>query len=377
MVKLLIFANSLTFFTSHRKEIALAAINKGYHVTVLCDFDKEVDLDLKSKINFVDLPNIRGFSNFYREFKLLLNFYRIIKKIKPNIIHTVTLKPLLIGGFLSRFVNVESIVFAIPGMGSVYTSSGLVATCRKFFVNQVMRFALNHKNKKIICQNIENKNFIESLIDISNDEIILLPGAGVDLDKYNHEPMPNSRLTVTMASRLIKEKGVEDFVNAAKLLHERDVDVSFILAGMPDYDNPHSITNQELQKWKREVPNLKILGYCDDVNLLYSQSHIVCLPSYYAEGIPKTLIEGAACGRVILTTNSPGCRETFVLNHTGYFIEPKNPDSIAHAIETILYSKVDLEAMGLASREYAKKTFDVKIVVKHHMKIYEDLLSRV
>jgi glycosyltransferase involved in cell wall biosynthesis len=175
-----------------------------------------------------------------------------------------------------------------------------------------------------------------------------------------------------MACRLLKDKGVYQFIEAARIVKSNHSNVEFILIGTPDVDNPNSVLSKEIDMWIAEGV-IKYLGHRTDIADLFSDSNIVCLPSYYGEGVPKVLIEAAACGRAIITTINPGCRDAVIDGQTGICIPIKNSEALAEAV-IFLVEQPDLRhRMGLAGRQFAEQEFDVSSVVNKHLNLYDSL----
>jgi len=232
--------------------------------------------------------------------------------------------------------------------------------------------AISARHKVVIFQNNEDLYFLSKTCGLLPSQSILISGSGVDLKLFHPTPLPEGQPVVLMASRLLKTKGVHEFVQAATLLRQRDVFARFQLAGEPDFDNPASVTRNDLRNWASDGL-VEILGFRSDINQLFSQAHIICLPSYYPEGLPKVLCEAAACGRVVVTTDQPGCRDAIDNGVTGLLVPPRDSLALADAFH-ILLSDLDLISnMGIAARQRAEQLFDVDLIVEQHLDVYRSL----
>ena len=203
----------------------------------------------------------------------------------------------------------------------------------------------------------------------------MIKGSGVEISRFNPNNKKDSVATVVLASRLIEEKGICEFVEAAKKIKIKFKRVKFILAGAIDKANPNSISSLKIDNWIKNGV-VELIGFANDIPELFSRAHIICLPSYYNEGLPKTLQEAAAAGRPVVTTTNPGCIDGIIHNETGIAVPPRNVDALVEAIEYLLKNPEIGVKMGKKGRELAKKYFDQRLIVDQHMKVYEELLEK-
>ncbi len=375
MAKILIVVNSPDFFLSHRLEIAKEAQVIGHEVHIATSIGEKVSEILAHGFDHHVISFSRSGQNIFYEiyifFKLIFLFFRI----RPDLIHLVTIKPVLYGGIAARILRVKAVLFAISGLGSTFVAENFIGRIRRWIIIKIYRLALKCSNFKIIFQNDSDKNNLMDACVLEKDRSIKISGSGVDLKEYRFTSEPvGSIIRVVMASRLLREKGVCEFIEAARILKNREVPVEFILIGSVDYGNPTSITEKELEGWRTEGV-VKILGFRKDISQQYALSHIVCLPSFYGEGLPKGLIEAAACGRAIITTDMPGCRDAIIPGVTGELIAPKDAGGLAAAIQKLIEDPDLRKKMGQAGRMLAEETFASEKIVAQHMAIYEELLA--
>ena len=206
---------------------------------------------------------------------------------------------------------------------------------------------------------------------LSKNKVRLIRGSGVKLEKFFNFEENTGVPVVCFAARLLIDKGVYDFISAARILKKRGITSRFLLAGDLDTKNPSGIKINDLNKIKEEG-YVEIIGFQDDIPKLYEMSHIICLPSY-REGLPKTLIEAAAASRAVVTTDVPGCRDAIIPNKTGILVPVRNSFALANAIQELIENKDKRLLMGRAGRELAEKDFDINNIVKAHLKIYGEL----
>jgi glycosyltransferase involved in cell wall biosynthesis len=213
-----------------------------------------------------------------------------------------------------------------------------------------------------------------ALGSLNQEDSRLIRGSGVDLLDCPFVPEPQGTPVVVMAARLLKDKGVFEFVESARLLQDRGVGVEMKLIGSSDPGNPNSVTKEDLDRWKKEGI-VQVLGFRKDVTAQYATANIVCLPSYYGEGLPKSLVEAAACGRAVVTTDHPGCRDAIVPCETGVLIPVKDPIALADVIERLIEHPNLRQEMGKAGRCLAEEVFSIDKIVEQHLEIYSDLLD--
>lgn len=373
---LLYVVNVDWFFISHRLPIAIKAIDQGYRVHVACHVSEHHDYLSKQGIIVHPLKTNRKNNNPFSLVKLFLDICKIYKALKPDLVHLVTIKPVLIGGIAAKLLKIPSVVIAISGLGFVFISKGFFAKIRQILINFIYRFALNQSNLTVIFQNEDDKNIIKEITNLDEDDIALIPGSGVDLDDfhdYQAYPIDSENRIVLMASRILKDKGVIEFANAAKLLKKKDPSIRFILVGMIDEANPAALSIEELGILQNHS-GLEYLGNLKSIKDLLYTSSVVVLPSY-REGLPKVLLEAAAAARPIVTTDVPGCRDAILNNVTGLLVPLKNSVKLAEAIQLILSQPKLAKQMGINGRRLAEEKFSSDFTIRDHIQLYENLLS--
>lgn len=370
--KILYLVNADWAFMVNRLPIALKAIELGYDVHIGCAFTGQQDELRKHGLKVHEVSFTRSGKNPFVELSTLISIFKLINIIKPDLVHSVTIKPVLYGGIISRLTRVPAFVAAVAGLGFIFSSESLKAKILKTLVSMKYKLALGHKNIKIIFQNPHDKSVLRKITGILDQNVEMIKGSGANLDQYCYTEEPKSVPVVAMACRLLREKGVFEFVEAARLVRNSGRDCKFLLIGSPDLGNPHSITEQELSEIKREGI-VELLGHRTDISDIFSKSHIITLPSYYGEGLPKVLIEAAACGRPSITTDNPGCSEAVVDGYTGFIIPAKNSFALAESIIKLLDDPELRKYLGVNAREHAVKEFDIRYVVDRHIAIYKTL----
>lgn len=369
--RLLIVVNVDWFFLSHRLPVALGALQAGYEVHVATTLTQNSAALEAHGFVVHPLEVDRSGAGLPGLFKLFANLLRLFWAIRPDVLHLVTIKPVLVGGLAARCAPVHGVVYAISGLGHVFVAEGFFGRLRRLLVGAWYRLVLGARNMRIIFQNPDDCAAISSVASLAPQQVVMIPGSGVDLSQYPAMPLQQGGAVVMMAARLLGTKGVREFVAAARQLRGRGLGARFWLVGEPDPANPASVTPDELQAWRQEAA-VELLGHRSDIAQLMAQAHVVVLPSY-REGLPKVLIEAAACGRAVITTNVSGCRDAVEAGVTAVLVPPKNAPALAEAIGQLLQNPAACAAMGQAGRLRAERLFDVRAVVAAHLDIYRAL----
>ncbi|MFX4210334.1 glycosyltransferase family 4 protein [Aliarcobacter butzleri] len=364
--KILFVVNVDWFFISHRLPLALEALKKGYEVHLACGISDKKEYLEKLGIKVHPLNLSRSGTGIKGELKAFIEIYNVLKKVNPDIAHFVTIKPVLYGGIASRFLSIHNKVFSISGLGFIFIKQGLKAILARGLIKIMYGFALGGKNSHVIVQNPDDKTVVNSIVKVP---ITLIRGSGVDLSQYQYIDENNNIIKVSIACRLLRDKGVFEYIDAAKILKQKLPNIEFEIYGDIDIHNPASLTEDDIEEIKKEE-FIKVHGFSTNIAKVFSDTNIVVLPSY-REGLPKVLIEAAACGRAVITTDVPGCRDAIEPNVTGLLCQVKNSRSLANQIEKLILDKDLRNSMGKAGRELAKKEFDIKKVVEKHFDIYE------
>jgi glycosyltransferase involved in cell wall biosynthesis len=368
---LLFVVNVDWFFVSHRLPIAIAALKAGYKVHLACGMTDKMASLTQLGIEVHPLPLSRGGTGIGEELKTITAIYKVIKSIKPDIVHTVTIKPVLYAGIISRLLRVPTRVASVSGLGYVFIDKGVKASIFRGLIGILYRIALRSNRVRVIFQNLDDRQVLLNLGAIKPAQVDIIRGSGVDLTKYQVAPEPSGVPVVMLLARLLIDKGVNEFVEAGAILKQRGIKAKMVLVGDIDEHNPKSITSDTLQKWVTHG-EVEHWGFRHDVNEVLSQSNIVALPSY-REGLPKSLIEAAACGRAVVTTDVPGCRDAITPDETGLLIPAKQAGPLADKIALLLERPGQRNKLASNGRLLAEQVFDIKLVVAAHLRIYQSL----
>lgn len=368
---LLFIVNDAGFFLSHRLPIAEQARASGYQVHVATMPGAAVGRIRELGFVHHPLPLSRNGRNPLAELGALYAIWALCWRLKPAILHLVTIKPVLYGGIAARLSPVGGVVAAVSGLGFVFLSEGWKARATRQVVRVLYRLALGKENLRVIFQNPDDRQALVGLGAVRMDKTALIKGSGVELTTHLALPEPEGVPVVTFAARLLRDKGVVEYVEAARLLRRRGVEARFQLVGDPDVGNPTSVSPHELEEWRREGV-VEVVGHRKDIAKVFALSHLVVLPSY-REGLPKVLVEAAACGRAIVTTDVPGCRDAVEPGSTGLLVQAKDPVALADAIERLVCDTALRKQMGAQGRRLAERDFAIERIVGQHLAIYRQL----
>jgi len=371
--KLLLFVvNDPDFFLSHRLPLAEEARNEGFDVQVATMGGAASKKIEQLGFEYHLLPLSRSGRNPLNELLTIFSICRLFRRLQPDLVHLVTIKPVLYGGVIARFTKVPGVISAISGLGFLFVErSGFRVRMLRYLVLFVYRMAMGHPNQRVIFQNPTDMSDLIGSGRVRKDKTRLIRGSGVDLHDYCVAPEADGVPIVVMASRLLKDKGVHEFIEAARLLKARGVEARFQLVGDPDVGNPESVTAESVKAWQEEGV-VECLGFRSDISKLFSKSHVVTLPSY-REGLPKVLIEAAACGRAIVTTDTPGCRDAIDSELSGLLVPVRDAVALAQAMERLIKDVELRQKMGRAGRALAEREFGIDKVVAAHFAIYHEL----
>ncbi len=376
MKKLFIIVNVDWFFLSHRKELAISALDSGFDVTIVAKDTgcrKEIE---KLGLRFIDLPMDRKNQKPLLDISAINFLYKLFHIVRPDIVHNVGLKVVLISGLAAMIANVKGTVSAFSGLGVTFSAEHNSKIFTRILV-VILRLIHARANVKAIFQNTDDQSsFVNNRI-ITPAQTLLIRGSGVDLNRYVYTNDPISkRVKILLTARMIVDKGILVLVDAAKLMREEYIDkVQFILCGGLD-DNPEAISEGKIKELV-DGEYIVWLGHRNDVITLLKESNIAVLPSFYKEGLPKSLIEAAATGRPIVTTNSVGCRDAVIDGKTGFLIPIKNSFILAEKLKLLIDDREMRISFGKNGRALAESVFSIEDVIRSHLDIYSRISGQI
>ncbi|MBO6989161.1 MAG: glycosyltransferase family 4 protein [Prochlorococcus marinus XMU1422] len=364
--KLLYIVNVDWFFISHRLPIAKAAINRGFEVSLASSFNGKNDDLEKLSIDKYPINIDRKTLNPFKFFLNLVEVINILKKVQPDVVHLVTIKPVILGCFAALFNSKKpKVIASISGLGYVFTAEDFFSGIRKKIILFLYKIAFLYPNLIVIFQNQDDMNSICKATGLNKNKTILINGSGVDLDLFKASISKNQVPKVIFPARLLISKGIREFLFAAEKLHKLG---RFILVGQVDKNHKDCISKSFLDKCIKKG-YVEYWGFSNSMEKVLNKASIVVLPSY-REGLPKVLSEAAACGKPIVTTDVPGCRDTVIHGITGIIVPKKNPYALAEGIKKIINDKNLQNNMSKQARYLAEKKFDIKKIITIHLNLY-------
>jgi glycosyltransferase involved in cell wall biosynthesis len=370
--KVLFLVSEDWYFVSHRLDLARAAIEAGYDVVVATRVSSHAERITGTGVRLRPLTLDRGGLNPVRDIATLRQILDIYREEVPDIVHHVALKPAIYGSLVARYLGIRRIVNALAGLGYVFSSHGYRASLLRWIVKPVLKLALAGSDSRLIVQNSDDlkTTIAAGLVDAAR--VRLIRGAGVVPANYRPvEPVSEVPLVI-LPARLLRQKGVGEFVEAARLVRARGVRARFALVGKPDPANPSSVSQADIDSWVKEGV-VEYWGWRDDMPEVFAQAQIVCLPTYYGEGLPKSLLEAAASSCAIVASNIPACREIVVDGETGWLVPPKDSGALAATLQHAIVQPSLRAKVGAAARDLVVRDFSLDRVARETIAVYAEL----
>ena len=366
-MKVLLFANTDWYLYNFRLAQALALRERGDEV-VLVSPDGSYGPRMQAMgIRWLQFPMAQHSLNLLAEIWSVIRLLKLYWQEKPDLVHQFTVKCVLYGSLVCHVLGIRSVVNSVTGLGYVFMEGGKARMWLRGFIKLSYRLVL--KNTWVIFQNPDDRSaFLESRL-VDPKRVALIRGSGVDIRRFSPQPEPSGKPLVVLPARMLWDKGVGEFVNAARTLQAEGVRARFALVGDSDNENPASVQAPQLRAWEKEGV-IEWWGWKEDMDDVYAQSAIICLPSY-REGLPKTLIEAAACGRPIVTSDVPGCREVVRHGKNGLLVPARDADALAKALLYLLEKPDTRSEMGNCGRKIAEKEFSKELVISQTFTVYQ------
>lgn len=371
-IRVLIIYNTTWYVYILRRRLIEEMLGKGWEVVVLSPSDEYVERLTGLGCTHVPWRVSRSGMHPVREVMSLLSLLVHLLKWRPDIVLTYTIKPNIYGGMVCRCLGIK-VISNVAGLGYIFAKGGSLARLAR----HLYAFAFR-KTYRVFFQNPDDKSLFEDLRIVTSAQSMLLPGSGVDLDAFSPRDRgpAGGAFVFVLVARLLKEKGIEDYVVAARSVRARHRNCEFWLIGSLDVENPSCIGKDQLEEWVEEGV-ISYAGYVDEIRPFLERAHCAVLPSYYREGIPRSLLEALACGLPIITTSMPGCKEVVEDGINGFVCTPRDAESLVVAMEKLLaLSPLELGAMMVASRSLAERRFDEGIVIHSYLDAIESANGR-
>ena len=372
--RLLFLVNEDRFFWSHRRCIALAAMKAGYEVSVAAEVTgMQAEIEAAG-IRVYPIPRLRGLHNPIREFKSLARIIGIYRRIRPDVVHHVTIKNIFLGTLAARLTGVSGIVNAFSGLGYVFYGRTWKAFFLRTMICTLMRITLRGSHIRYILQNDDDLADLERLKILTREQSVLIRGSGVDPEEFQptHEATSDGPLNVLLATRLLWSKGLAQYVAAARALKSQGLNARFIIVGRLDPRNPDHVPPKQMQEWVDEGA-VEWWGHRSDMPKVLAGADIVCLPALHGEGLPRVLLEAAACGCPVVASDVRGCREICRDNLNGLLVPPDDVASLTEAFSKLLQDQPLRERMGQAGRAIVVREFTAEQVAQQTLEVYSGL----
>jgi glycosyltransferase involved in cell wall biosynthesis len=367
--RLIYLATEDWYFRAHWLPIAKAASDAGYRVSVACRVQAHAEAISAAGLEVIPLDLRRGSTHPWHELRAIAAITELYRRRSPDLVHHVALKPVLYGSHAAARARVPAVVNALPGLGWVFSSDDLGARALRPFVAGACRWLLGREGSVLMGQNPDDMRLVAGMARVPASRTAVVRGVGVDMARFRALPVPQGLPLVVLPARLLRDKGVEEFVAAASALRGK---ARFALVGNADPENPAAIPESKVRAWV-EQGDVEAWGWRDDMLDVFAQASIVCLPSW-REGLPTVLVEAAACARPIVTCDVPGCREVVRDGDNGFLVPPRDPAALAAALERLIGDAQLRRRMGERGRERAVAEFSLEHVVGQTLAIYERLL---
>jgi glycosyltransferase involved in cell wall biosynthesis len=372
-VRVLFVDNDVNSFYSYRIEMARAARDAGFDVHIAAPEGKAAQTLLSEGFRFHSVAMTRSGLHPWKELATIAALFSLYRKLQPDLVHHLRLKPVLYGGLAAYGARVPAVVGLLTGLGYVFIAETRKAAVIRRLVTLSCKVAFRHGNQRIIFQNPDDQFvFVQNKI-LPARQTALIKGSGVDVNTYLPTPEREGVPVVVLASRMLRDKGVDEFVDAARSLRAAGVPARFVLVGETDPGNPTAIRAEQLRQWA-DTGVVEWWGHQANMKDVLAQAHVVCLPSL-REGVPKVLIEAAACGRAIVTTDAPGCREIVRNGENGLLVPVRDSRALAEALRLLVENAPLRAGMGLKGRDIAVQEFSIERVVRETLGVYRELLA--
>jgi glycosyltransferase involved in cell wall biosynthesis len=366
-LKVILFANTAWYLYNFRLPLAQALVNQGYQVVLLSPGEEPYHQLLQENgFQCLTIHMQRRKLNPLAEIQTVWQIFQIYHREVPDIVHHFTIKPVLYGSLASHLLRIRQIINAVTGLGYVFVTESLKAKLLRTAARLTYRLAL--QKTLVIFQNPDDMSLFLQMKLVKPAQTTLIRGSGVAVEHFLPMEEPPGVPLIILPARMLWDKGIKEFVEAARHLKAKGIQARFALVGSPDPGNPQSVPEETLKNWHR-AGTIEWWGWREEMASVYQSAHIVCLPSY-REGTPKSLLEAAACGRPIIATNVPGCREIVQDGYNGYLINNLDPDALANALQKLIEDPGERQRMGKNGRQLAVAEFALNRVIEETLGVY-------
>jgi glycosyltransferase involved in cell wall biosynthesis len=374
--RLLFLVTEDWYFWAHRLHLARAARDAGYEVVVATRVRSLASEIAAEGFRVEPLSWQRGSINPVRLVVDIWNIVRLYRRLRPDLVHHVSLKPIMLGTAAARCVPDAAVLNALTGRGYIFTARSVRARVLAPIVSLLLRLLSRRPKTLMLLENEDDRRFVVDTIGIVAERTAVAPGSGVDMRQFAVLPMPpDEPVAIGCAARMLHLKGIADLVSASRILRARKVAHRLVLAGGTDQENPDAIAEGTLHGWVQQ-DGIEWLGRIDDVRELWRQCHVAALASLGGEGVPLSLVEAAACGRPLVATDVPGSRDIARADVNALLTPPASPQLLADALERLIRDHELRNKFAADSRRIAETAFSLDRVLAATLALYDRLLNR-
>jgi glycosyltransferase involved in cell wall biosynthesis len=367
---ILFVVNDPRFFVTHRLALAKGVREAGYDVRVAAPlryYESAVHTIRGAGFILYNVPIDRQGLNPLRDVAAFFSLVRLYQRVRPDLVHHVTVKPILYGSLAARMTNVPAVVNAVSGMGRLFATNSLASRARASLMRWIYKASLSRSNIRTIFQNEEDRSTFLRAGIVREDTSDIINGSGTELHLFNPHGEPDTPPIVLMPARLLRQKGVREFVDAARQIKSEGINARFAVVG-DAAGNRDALSPRELESIRDEAI-VELWGWSEDIPAAMRRASIICLPSYH-EGLPKALIDACAAARAIVATDVPGCRAVVSPGLNGLLVPPRNAQALAVAIRDLLLDRERRARMGAEGRSIAVERFGIAAIIQGTLRVY-------
>lgn len=360
----IVVLSSLAFSLINFRGRLLEAMQKAGHevIAVAPDDDPTVRARLDEiGVRFRTVPMARAGTNLFADLNTIRGYVKLLREEAPDVVVAYTQKPIIYGGIACRLAGVKRYYALMSGLGYLFSEAASGRRLLKSVFCRLYRSGLKKAERIFVFNSDDRADMIAAGIVDPSSPVLEVPGSGVDLERFVHAPLPEGPIHFLMIGRLMRDKGVWEYAEAAAEIASRHPDVRFSLIGRIEPSNPTGLQEADLAKLKRDYP-VDLIDETNDVPAFLAKCHAFVLPTYYREGLPRTILESLAVGRAIVTTDMPGCRDAVTDGVNGFLVTPRDAHSLAQAMEKLVEDENLVRQMSEQSRKLAEDVYDVRRV---------------
>jgi glycosyltransferase involved in cell wall biosynthesis len=374
MPKILLFANTDWYLYNFRLSLAKELRQRGNDVILLSPPGEFSNRLQEEGFQWISFPLSRRGVNPFKEVRSIIKLLQTYRTLQPDLVHHHTIKCVLYGTLAATFTRIPAIVNSITGRGFIFSSTNPLAIILKPVVKLIYKMSFSFARIKVIFENKTDLVFFLENKLLEREQVNLIPGVGVDIKRFYETSKSDANPIILLATRMLWDKGVGVFVDAAKLVNKQQKRARFVLVGGVDEGNPGSINKETLEQWHNKQI-VEWWGFREDMPSIYSSCTIFSFPTMYGEGVPTVLLEASACSRPLIATDVPGCRDVVTHGVNGLLVPPKNPQALAKAIESLLTNPNLRTEMGKAGRRLAQEKFSLEKIIEQTLDVYQKALG--